>query len=91
MAYQNPAGQSTADRNRQRNEMQRNIIMLEADKGKKNVQKMQLDAEIREAKKARERAEMELQARQLKLQKIEQEMATVDVSIKGLKKKLNEL
>jgi septal ring factor EnvC (AmiA/AmiB activator) len=91
MAYQNPAGQGAADKNRQRNEMQRNIIMLEADKGKKNVQKMQLDAEIREAKKARERAEMELQARQLKLQKIEQEMATVDVSIKGLKKKLNEL
>ncbi|MBU2028472.1 hypothetical protein KJ761_01100 [Patescibacteria group bacterium] len=56
---------------------------------KKNAQKMQLDAEIREAKKARERAEIELQAKQLQLQKIEQEIATLDVSAKGLKKKLN--
>ena len=89
MAYQNPAGQGATDKNRQRSELQRNIIMLEADKMKKNAQKMQLDAEIREAKKARERAEMDLQVKQLQLQKIEQEIAVLDVSTKGLKKKLN--
>lgn len=89
MAYQNPDGQGQADKNRQRNEIQRDIIMLESDKGKKNAQKMQLDAEIREAKKARERAEIELQAKQLKLRGVEQELATLDVSVRGLKKKLN--
>jgi len=89
MVYQNPAGQGPADKNRRISEIQRDIIMLEADKGKKNIQKMQLDAEIREAKKARERAEIELQAKQLQLQKVEQEVATLDVAVKGLKKKLN--
>jgi chromosome segregation ATPase len=89
MAYQNPAGQGPADKNRRISEIQRDIIMLEADKGKKNIQKMQLDAEIREAKKARERAEIELQAKQLQLQKVEQEIATLEVAVKGLKKKLN--
>ncbi|PIP26554.1 MAG: hypothetical protein CO140_00505 [Candidatus Moranbacteria bacterium CG_4_9_14_3_um_filter_40_7] len=89
MAYQNPAGQSAADKSRQRSEIQRNIIMLEADKGKKNAQKMQLGAEIREAKKARERAEVELQINQLELKKIEQEIAAMEVSVKGLQKKLN--
>lgn len=88
MAYQQPS-QNSADKSRQRNELQRNIIMLESDKGKKNAQKMQLDAEIREAKKDRERAEVELQAKQLQLQKVEQEMATLNASAKGLQKKLN--
>ena len=88
MAYQQPS-QTSADKSRQRNELQRDIIMLEADKGKKNAQKMQLDAEIRECKKAQDRAEMEFQAKQLQLKKIEQEITTLDVSIKGLKKKLN--
>ena len=88
MAYQQPS-QSPADKSRQRNELQRDIIMLEADKGKKNAQKMQLDAEIRECKKAQDRASMELQDKQSKLQEVEREAATIEVSIKDLKKKLN--
>jgi hypothetical protein len=88
MAYQQPS-QGPADKNRQKSELQRNIIMLESDKGKKNAQKMQLDAEIREYKKAQERALMEMQIKQSELKKVEQDIAALNISIGGLKKKLN--
>lgn len=91
MAYQNPAGQGVTDRRRQMSQMQRDIIMLEADKRKKAAQKMQLDAELRECKKAQDRAEMESQAKQSQLKKVEQEIATLDASLMGLKKKQNML
>ena len=89
MAYQNPTNQNAADKSRQRGQIQRDIIMLESDKKKKAAQKMQLDAEIRECKKAQQRADMEFQEKQLQLKKIEQEIATLDVSIKGIQKKQN--
>jgi septal ring factor EnvC (AmiA/AmiB activator) len=89
MAYQNPANQGAADKSRQRSELQRNIIMLEADKGKKNTQKTKLEAEIREYDKNQDRLKLEMQAKQLELKEIEQEIATMDASVKNLKKNLN--
>lgn len=86
MVYQNPTGQSAAAN---RSQIQRDIIILESDKRKKDAQKMQLSAEIREIKKDQDRVEMEFQAKQLQLGKIEQDIATLDAAIKGLQKKLN--
>jgi chromosome segregation ATPase len=88
MTYQQPS-QTSADKSRQRNELQRNIIMLEADKGKMNMQKIKLVAEIRECDKDRERAKLELQTKQVKLEEVDGKIATIDASIKDLKKKLN--
>lgn len=88
MAYQQPS-QTSADKSRQRNELQRNIIMLESDKGKMNTQKIKLVAEIRECDKDQERAKLELQSKQAKLEEVDGRIATMDTSIKDLKKKLN--
>lgn len=91
MFYQNPtyqgAAQGAADKSRQRGQIQRDIVILESDRRKKDAQKMQLDAELREAKKVRERAEIEFQSKQAKLREVERDIAALNVSISGLKKK----
>lgn len=91
MAYQNPSGQSAADKNRQRSEIQRNIAILGSDIGKGKIKKAQLEAEIRKFKKEAERAEIELQKKQQELQKVEQEIDQLNKSVKDFQKKQNEL
>ena len=73
----------------QRNELQREIVMQESDWHKKEAEKIMVVSEIRALKKEQDRLKVEMQARQTKLQRLEQEVSMMDMSIKDLKKKLN--
>ena len=78
-----------AEKNRQRNEIQRDIVMQEADWRKKVAEKGLIEAEIRALKKDEDRLRTEMQVRQVKFNRIEQEVMQMDAEIKNLKKKLN--
>ena len=65
--------------------------MLGSDMGKEKMKENNLKAEIRELEKDQERAKLELQKKQEELQKVEQDINTLNTSAKGLQKKLNML
>lgn len=77
------------DKARQRNEIQRDIIMAESDLRKVTNEKNALDVEIRELKKDEDRIRMNMQDRKSRLTKVEYELTQIDVKIKSLKRKLN--
>lgn len=77
------------DKSRQKNTLQRDIIMAESDFKKYNNEKMQLDAEIRQLKKDEAHLKVNLQDRQERLNKVAYELTQAETTLKGLKKKLN--
>ena len=85
----NQDDQNDADVKRKRNDLQREMIMLEADQRKKLEEKTRLEAEIRAVKKEISREKVAMQERQTELKKIDQEIFQIDGEIKGLKKKIN--
>jgi chromosome segregation ATPase len=87
MPYQ--ANTSDQDKTRQRNDLQREMIMKSADLKKILSGKVKLDAEIRSLKKERERATLEIQGKEKQIEKIDQEARMVEIEIKNLKKKMN--
>jgi len=86
MYQANDVGQ---DKTRQRNDLQREMIMKSADLKKILSGKIKLDAEIRNLKKERERMSLEMQGKETQIEKIDQEARMVEIEIKNLKKKMN--
>ncbi|MFA6973386.1 MAG: hypothetical protein WC238_01425 [Parcubacteria group bacterium] len=77
------------DKSRQRQEIQREMIMTESDLRKVTKEKTDLDGEIRALKKEEDHIQMSMQDKKARLIKVEYELTQIDVKIKGLKKKLN--
>lgn len=77
------------DKSRQKNDIQREIIMQEADMSKVMNEKVQLEAEIRAIKKEEAHLKINLQDKQGRLSKIEYELTQAEVILKNLKRKMN--
>ena len=80
---------SDQDRNRKRNELQRESIMLESDLRRLINQKTLIDAEERKIKKEITRLKMDLQDRQKKIQNIERDIVLKQTEQIRLKKQMN--
>jgi len=78
-----------AEKGRQRNTIQRDMIMVESDYKKYANEKNTLDMEIRALKKDEAQIKISLHEKQERLSKAEYELVQLDVALKGLKKKLN--
>jgi len=77
------------DRSRKRNQLQRDIVILESDYRKKAGEKDIIESEIRRFKKQAAQAKVEMQVRQENLEKLDQEVFMMEADIKRLKKKMN--
>ena len=80
---------SSQDKSRKRSDLQREIVMQEADFKKKMNEKILIESEIRSYKKQGAQIKVEIQVRQEKLKKIDQDVMMMDNDLKSLKKKLN--
>jgi chromosome segregation ATPase len=84
------AGQADAqDKSRQKTNIQREMIMVESDYRKLANEKANLDMEVRQLKKDESHIKMSLQEKQTRLGKVEYELLQLDTTLKSLKKKLN--
>jgi len=89
-AGQDDTGQSNVqDKARQKNNIQRETIMVESDYRKLASEKASLDMEIRQLKKDEAHIKINLQEKQTRLGKLEFELLQMDTNLKSLKKKLN--
>jgi len=77
------------DKSRKRNQLQRDIVILESDYRKKASEKNVIESEIRRFKKQAAQAKVEMQVRQENLEKLDQEVFMMEADIKRLKKKMN--
>lgn len=82
-------GGDDQDKSRQKNTLQRDIIMTEADFKKYHNEKVQLEAEIRALKKDEAHIKINLQEKQARLGKVDYELTQAETVLKGLKKKMN--
>ena len=95
MDYQNSSddgdGQqlSPQDKSRKRNELQRDITIMESDFKKKTNEKVLIESEIRSLKKDEARIRVEIQERQTKLNRVDQDVMQMDSEVRALRKKLN--
>jgi chromosome segregation ATPase len=77
------------EKSRRKNNIQREMIMLESDFRKLSDEKAALDMEIRQFKKDEAHIKINLQEKQARLGKVEFELLQLDTNLKSLKKKLN--
>ena len=85
------ANPNDEDKKREKNNTQREIIMVDADFKKFNNEKIRLESELRSLKKDESRIKVEMQDRQLRLGKVSQEVMQLEARQRALKKKLNSL
>lgn len=83
------ANNSGQDKTRQRNDLQREMIMKDGDYKKILSGKIGLEAEIRSLKKEGDRIKMEIQTKEKAIQGIDQKAMMMANEIKSLKKKMN--
>lgn len=74
---------------RQRNELQREIVMTDSELRKIIAEKTNLESEIRQLKKQQERIEVDIQQKQLEFKKEDFEITQLEAKIAGLHKKIN--
>lgn len=77
------------DKSRKQNDIQRDIIMAEADLRKISQEKIALDAEIRALKKEDDRIRVTMQEKRARLSKVDYEITQAEAVVKALQKKLN--
>ena len=77
------------DKTRQKNNLQREIMMKEMDYKKIFSEKIKLDAEVRKLKNDEAHIKVGLQERQTRLMKLEQDIARSDAELHELRKKFN--
>ncbi len=85
------ANNSSQDKTRQRNDIQREMIMKDGDYKKILSGKINLEAEIRSLRKEGDRIKMEIQVKEKTIQGIDQKAMMMANEIKTLKKKMNTL
>jgi hypothetical protein len=84
-----PQNMSDQDKARQKNTIQRDMIMMESDLRKFTNEKNALDMDIRQLKKDEAHIKINLREKTARLGKVEFELMQLDTTLKGLKKKLN--
>ena len=95
MDYQNSSDEedgqqlSPQDKSRKRNELQRDITIMESDFRKKTNEKVLIESEIRSLKKDEARIRVEIQDHQTKLNRVDQDVMQMDSEVRALRKKLN--
>ena len=77
------------DKSRQKNDIQREMVMQESDMRRVINEKNQLEAEISAFKKEEAHIKMNMQEKQERLNKVDFELSQFEATMKGLKKKLN--
>ena len=77
------------DKGREKNTIQRDMIMVESDYHKFANEKNALDMEIRSLKKDEAQIKIGLHDKMARLSKVEYELSQADAALKSLKKKLN--
>lgn len=82
------SGINNQDKSRKRNDIEREIVMREAELRKKLVEKTQMEAEIRQLKKEESRIRVELQEKQEWFSKMDFEILRQEEAIKHLRKDL---
>ncbi|MDO8240943.1 MAG: hypothetical protein Q7T51_03130 [Candidatus Moranbacteria bacterium] len=87
--YNNQGNQSEQDKRRKLTDIQRNIIMAEADLKKVTNEKMMIESAMSRTKREIDHLKLGMQAEEQKLKKIEQDMMMKQVEISKLKKQLN--
>ena len=85
----NQTQQTPQDIARQRNELQREIVMADSELRKIVAQKTTLESEIRQLKKQQERIDVDIQQKQNDLKKKEFEITQMEAQIAGVHKKIN--
>jgi len=80
---------SAQDNQRKKTDIQREIIMSEADLRKVANEKIAIEAETRKLKKESDNIRISLQEKQLRLRKVEQDISMQEMEIAHLKKQLN--
>ena len=85
------ANNGNQDKTRQRNDLQREMIMKDGDYKKILSGKISLEAEIRSLKKEEDRIKVEIQVKEKSIQGIDQKAMMMANEIKNLKKKMNTL
>ena len=86
---QNQNNQNAQDKTRQKNEIQREIVMQEADYKKRLNEKVQIESEMRDLKRKEDQLRASIQEKQIRLARLEQEILVSDMALKNLRKKLN--
>ena len=81
-------GQTSQDKSRARADIQREIVMQEADLRKKMMEKVRFESDIRALKKDEARVRVALQEKQEKFSKMGYDVLQMENAIKALKKKL---
>ncbi len=81
--------QAAQDKTRQKNEIQRQIVMQEADYKKRLNEKIQIESEMRDLKRKEDQIRAGIQEKQSRLSRLEQEILVSDTALKNLRKKLN--
>ncbi|PIR73592.1 MAG: hypothetical protein COU40_01685 [Candidatus Moranbacteria bacterium CG10_big_fil_rev_8_21_14_0_10_35_21] len=84
----NQPGEEKKD-SRKINDIQREIVMQESDLHKKLEEKTRLEAEVRALKKETARIKIQMQEKQIALDKLSYELVQFEAEIKKLKKEMN--
>ena len=85
----NQTGASDQDKHRKRNDLQREIIMAEADLRKVSNEKITIDAEIRRLKSEMDHLKIDMQAKVQRLHAVDQDIIMRQAEISHLKKQIN--
>lgn len=83
--------QDAADKARQKNTLQRDIMMKEIDYKRKVNEKIHLEAEIRALKNEEAHIRVSLQEKQNRLSRLEQDNGKMENELSVLRKKMNSL
>lgn len=83
------ANNSAQDKTKQRNDLQRDMIMKGADYKKIETKKLVLLAEIRRMESEEKRMDLEIGKKKGEIEKIDQEARMVEIELKNIKKKMN--
>ena len=83
--------QDEADKDRKKNSINQDLTIQESDYRKALSEKNQLESELRALKKDEAHIKIAMQEKQIKLEKLTQEIFRLETEIKSLKKKFNTL
>jgi predicted nucleic acid-binding Zn-ribbon protein len=79
------------DASRQRNELQRELIMIDSDLRGVEKKKTELEAEVRKLKKTQSQIAVDVQLKQAEAKKLEFEVMQLEAKIREVRKKINAL
>jgi chromosome segregation ATPase len=80
-----------AEKARQKNVLQREVMMQEIDFKRKTTEKMKLEGEVRALKNQEAHVRVSLQEKQSSLSRLDQDISKMDMELRDMRKKLSAL